>query len=82
MAPTVTTSYWARLTDPNNGCYGDTGTVTINVCVPTITTQPQPVTVNPNTPVTLTVIANGNQRWNVPVRFADGKAEIVQEYVW
>lgn len=59
VAPSVTTSYWARLTDPNTGCYGDTGTVTINVCIPTITTQPQSQTVNPSTPVTLTVAGNG-----------------------
>jgi hypothetical protein len=59
VSPAVTTSYWARVTDPNNGCYGDTQTVTINVCIPTITSQPQSQTVSPNTPVTLSVGANG-----------------------
>jgi YD repeat-containing protein len=55
VSPAVTTSYWARITDVATGCYADTPALTINVCVPTITTQPQasPAMVNPGGSATL-----------------------------
>src|SRR6185436_4792292 len=37
--PTVTTQYWGEFT--NNGCTTQSRTVTINVCIPTITAQPE-----------------------------------------
>jgi hypothetical protein len=62
IAPTVTTKYWVRLSE-SNGCYADTTTVTVNVCIPTITAPPQSVlldkTTNPNATATLSVAANG-----------------------
>ncbi|MDP9194185.1 MAG: hypothetical protein M3P06_21010 [Acidobacteriota bacterium] len=39
VAPTVTTKYWAKV--EHEGCVSRTTTTTVNVCVPTITTQPQ-----------------------------------------
>jgi hypothetical protein len=43
IAPTVTTSYWASAT---TGCTGNTATVTINVCIPQVTTQPASTQIN------------------------------------
>jgi hypothetical protein len=53
--PTVTTKYWGEFT--NNGCTTMTRTVTVNVCVPTINTQPQSQSINYYDTVTLTVSA-------------------------
>lgn len=63
IAPTVTTKYWARVSE-SSGCYADTPTLTVNVCVPTITTQPVATTMidkvsNPSASTTLSVAANG-----------------------
>jgi YD repeat-containing protein len=55
--PAVTTKYWTRAARPN-GCYADTATLTLDVCVPTIRTQPQDAMVNGATPATLTVVAD------------------------
>jgi hypothetical protein len=52
--PDVTTSYWGRVLEPN-GCYADTSVLTIDVCVPKITQQPQPQTVNAGSSATLSV---------------------------
>src|ERR1700741_2853603 len=40
--PTTTSSYWAQV--QNGSCVSNTTTTTVNVCIPTITTQPQNVT--------------------------------------
>jgi hypothetical protein len=54
VAPTSTTSYWARVT---NGC-GIANSVTATVCVrPLITAHPTPRTINPGQSTTLTVSA-------------------------
>jgi len=58
IAPTVTTKYWVR-TRESNGCYADTTTLTVTVCVPTITTQPQSVLINQGGNTLLTSAANG-----------------------
>lgn len=62
IAPAVTTKYWVRAGE-STGCYADTTTLTVQVCVPAITAQPQPVlldkTANPNATVTLSVTAKG-----------------------
>jgi len=57
VSPTVTTKYWARAAQPT-GCYADTQILTVDVCVPTIRTQPQDAMVNGTTPATLTVVAD------------------------
>jgi len=54
----LVTKYWVR-TQESNGCYSDTPTLTITICVPAITTQPQSILINPNTSTNLTVAANG-----------------------
>jgi YD repeat-containing protein len=51
----ATASYWVRASDAGNGCYTDTALRTVNVCIPTIVTQPQSVLINRNTSTTLTV---------------------------
>jgi hypothetical protein len=58
--PTATTSYWARAISAN-GCYTDSSLLKIEVCIPTITTHPQPVMLdktNPAATTTLTVAAD------------------------
>jgi YD repeat-containing protein len=61
--PTQTTSYWVRAQMSGGICYYDTPTLTINVCIPTITTPPQSTSIdkvaNPAATATLTVAANG-----------------------
>ncbi|HYI08173.1 MAG TPA: hypothetical protein VEK57_03795 [Thermoanaerobaculia bacterium] len=63
ISPTATTKYWVRVSE-TSGCYADTPTLTVSVCVPTITAQP-PATVmldkvsNPSASITLSVAANG-----------------------
>lgn len=52
---TATTQYWAEFDE--NGCVSRTSAYTVNVCKPTITTQPQSVTILPNAQQTLTVTA-------------------------
>jgi len=54
--PTTTTQYWYRL--QNGTCVSNSGTVTVNVCVPTITTQPASVMINSGASTTLSVVAN------------------------
>lgn len=54
--PAVTTQYWYRL--QNGACISSSGTVTVSVCVPTITTQPASVMINPGASTTLSVVAN------------------------
>lgn len=62
IIPAVTTKYWVRASE-STGCYADTTTLTVQVCVPAITAQPQSVlldkTANPNATVTLSVTAKG-----------------------
>jgi YD repeat-containing protein len=63
IAPTATTKYWVRVSE-SNGCYADTPTLTVNVCIPTITAQPTPAVMidkisNPSASATLSVAANG-----------------------
>ncbi len=53
--PTVTTQYWGEFT--NDGCTTQTRQMTIYVCVPTITVQPQSQTIPGGTSVTLTASA-------------------------
>ena len=59
IAPTATTSYWARVRSTTGVCYANTTTLTVNVCIPTITTQPAGGNVNPNGTIDLNVVANG-----------------------
>jgi hypothetical protein len=56
VAPTVTTKYWAQV--QNGTCVSNTTATTINVCIPTITTQPAGVMINSGQTTTLTVAAN------------------------
>jgi YD repeat-containing protein len=51
----ATTSYWVRALNESTGCYSDSTVRTVSVCIPTITAQPQPVTINANSSTTLTV---------------------------
>jgi YD repeat-containing protein len=59
---TETKSFWVRVTGGPNGCYADTPTKTVQVCIPKITTHPQPATLdkaaNANASATLTVAAD------------------------
>jgi Ig-like domain CHU_C associated len=58
VATTEDATYWIRV--QAGPCYADTAGVTVRVCVPEITAQPQPVSpVNPNTEVQLTAGARG-----------------------
>jgi len=57
IAPAVTTQYWAEV--ERQGCVSRTSTITLTVCIPTITTNPVGSTVASGTPVTLTVGAGG-----------------------
>lgn len=52
--PSTTSNYWAQV--QNGSCVSNTTTTTVNVCIPTITTQPQNVTTS--TSATLTVASN------------------------
>jgi len=54
-AATTTKSYWVRAR--NGSCYADTPTMTVNVCIPTITTQPTSV-ISTGNPIALNVAAN------------------------
>ena len=51
-APSVTTQYWAQI--KNGTCISRTTTVTVYVCIPTITQQPASVLINANQTATLT----------------------------
>jgi len=53
--PTVTTQYWYQL--QNGSCTSNSGTVTVNVCIPRITTQPNSIIINSGSPTTLSVAA-------------------------
>jgi len=55
VAPSVTTQYWGQIV---NQCVSRTNTVTVTVCVPQITLQPQGTTVQPGASATLTAGAN------------------------
>jgi Ig-like domain CHU_C associated len=57
VAPDVTTNYWFR--SAGYGCYADSATVTVNVCVPRITSQPAGGMVNPSSTIRLSVSAVG-----------------------
>lgn len=57
VSPTVTTQYWAEF--DTGGCVSRTETYTVNVCKPTITTQPQGVVIQNGAQTTLTVAATG-----------------------
>jgi YD repeat-containing protein len=56
VSPTVTTQYWYKLQDGT--CVSNSGTVTVFVCIPTITTQPVSQMINPGASLTLSVVAN------------------------
>lgn len=57
-ALTVTTSYWARATNPAGTADSSAATVTVAIA-PAITTQPVSVTINSGTATTLSVAASG-----------------------
>ncbi|HKS21242.1 MAG TPA: hypothetical protein VJZ76_00475 [Thermoanaerobaculia bacterium] len=58
VAPLQTTSYWVRVS--NGSCFRDSGTTTIYVCTPDITTQPAASqTIPAGTQTTLSVVAAG-----------------------
>ena len=54
VSPTTTSNYWAQV--QNGSCVSNTTTTTVNVCIPTVTTQPQNVTTSSS--ATLTVASN------------------------
>ncbi|HEY0143370.1 MAG TPA: hypothetical protein VGF48_20930 [Thermoanaerobaculia bacterium] len=54
--PTVTTQYWGEFT--YSGCTSIGRTVTVNVCIPKITTQPASATIARNATKTLSVVAS------------------------
>jgi hypothetical protein len=54
--PSVTTQYWAQIT--NGGCVSRTQPANVYVCVPTITQQPASVTIPPGSSTTLNASAN------------------------
>jgi YD repeat-containing protein len=58
VSPAVTTSYWVRITQTDTGCYTDSATLTINVCIPVITTHPQSKMIVSGTSTPLTVAAD------------------------
>jgi hypothetical protein len=63
VSPTVTTSYWVRVTAPEGLCTANSATMTVNVCtLPTITQQPvaSPQRIFSGSSSTLTVAATGN----------------------
>jgi hypothetical protein len=57
VAPTTTTSYWARWQANSGACISNTTTTTVNVCIPVITTQPANVTIASGS-TTLSVVSN------------------------
>jgi hypothetical protein len=57
VSPTTTTQYWVRISDGT--CTADSAPVTVSVCKPTITAQPQGTTVNNGQTATLSVTATG-----------------------
>jgi hypothetical protein len=57
VTPSVTTQYWVRISD--GICTADSAPVTVSVCKPTITAQPQGKTVNSGQTATLSVTATG-----------------------
>jgi hypothetical protein len=73
VSPMVTTSYWVRVTMTDTNCYADSPVLTINVCAPSITTQPAASTTidkttNPSASVHLTVaadITNVTYQWYI-----------------
>ncbi|MEA2162121.1 MAG: hypothetical protein QOK37_248 [Thermoanaerobaculia bacterium] len=56
VLPTVTTQYWAQIT--NGGCISRTAAANVYVCVPTFTQQPVSVTIPPGSSTTLSASAN------------------------
>lgn len=56
VSPSVTTNYWAQV--QNGSCVSNTTTTTVNVCIPTITTQPQSTTITSGSSTTLSVVSN------------------------
>lgn len=56
LYPSGTTSYWCRV--QSGTCVANTAAGTMNVCIPTITQQPQSIMINPGTSTTLTASAN------------------------
>ena len=56
VAPTVTTQYWNQVN--NYVCVANSATTTVNVCIPTFTTQPGSPTISSGTSATLTSVAN------------------------
>jgi hypothetical protein len=56
VRPLVTTPYWYRV--QNGACTSNSGTITIRVCIPTITTQPASRMISPGEQTTLTVAAD------------------------
>jgi Ig-like domain CHU_C associated/Peptidase inhibitor I9 len=57
VSPTATTKYWVRVNDGT--CSYDSAAATVNVCIPTITAQPQSVVINNGQSATLSVTATG-----------------------
>lgn len=57
VSATATKQYWAVVTNQTDGCTSRTAQFTVSVCKPTITSNPQSVTVQPSTPTTLSVSA-------------------------
>lgn len=55
VSPSTTSSWWAQV--QNGSCVSSTTTTTVNVCIPTITTQPQNKTI-PSGSTTLSVVSN------------------------
>jgi YD repeat-containing protein len=58
VSPTVTTKGWVRVTFIDTGCYVDSPTMTLDVCIPQVTTQPQPMRIDPGGTATMTVAAD------------------------
>jgi hypothetical protein len=57
VSRTATTNYWVRVTD--SACTVDSATATLNICIPTITTQPASPVIASGTSTTLTAAATG-----------------------
>ena len=56
VRPLVTTQYWYQV--QNGSCMSNSGAMTINVCIPTITTQPASSMIDPGQSKVLTVAAD------------------------